>query len=82
MSHTKGPWQRDGWGGIVADVDGVKRSIARVYWENERLAEAEANERLIAAAPDLLAACELLLSGRPTEATIAAGKAVKKARGE
>lgn len=63
MSHTPGEWQRDGLGGITATIDGEKRSIARVYWENGRLAEAAANERLIGSAPDLLAALEDMYSG-------------------
>lgn len=82
MSHTRGSWQRDGLGGITATVDGEKRSIARVYWENGRPAEAEANEKLIASAPDLLAACERLLRGPTAAARAKAREVIKKARGE
>lgn len=83
MSHTPGSWQRDGWGGITATVNGEKRTIARVYWENGRLADAAANERLIGSAPDLLAACELLLLyGTTKKAVSAAEAAIKKARGK
>lgn len=82
MSHTPGSWQRDGLGGITATIGGEKRSIARVYWENGRLEEAEANERLIESAPDLLAACERLLKGPTAAARAAAREAIKKVRGE
>ena len=53
--HTKGPWRLDKTGviPIVATADGD--SICQVYGYK---AEAYANGRLLAAAPDLLAALE------------------------
>lgn len=57
MSHTPGPW--------VVGVQGVFTTnpnycLCRM-WDGTRIEETEANKRLIAAAPDLLAACEELL---------------------
>lgn len=64
MKHTKGPWNINGFfitakhgdrkKSVVADID-------RHAWYRE--GEATANARLIAAAPELLEACELALSG-------------------
>ena len=54
MAHTPGEWQVDqmsyGWN--------VRHELGLFYWT---IAETEANARLIAAAPDLLEACEAAL---------------------
>jgi hypothetical protein len=62
--HTPGPWADDVTGDL-SDRDGAIYSETsntivadNVYGRSE--AEADANARLIAAAPDLLAACEAL----------------------
>lgn len=63
--HTPGAWvfkDREGGGVdrhfcIYAPSLGVDSNIARVY-KNPSQEEGEANARLIAAAPDLLEACE------------------------
>jgi hypothetical protein len=64
MSHTPGPWK-------VADrfhvwtADKVGCEVAAVCVENlddDGLGQADADARLIAAAPDLLAACKLALT--------------------
>ena len=47
VAHTNGPWRITGQGTIRAGDD----RVAQVYWHNK-----EANARLIAAAPNLLAA--------------------------
>ena len=53
MSHTPGPWAIDIDRAIVAP-NGIS-SVAQIFsWVGEE--EADANARLIAAAPDLLAA--------------------------
>ena len=93
--HTPGEWVVDADGDVC--TDDLERLVAAVDWRHVSLrdGEAEANARLIAAAPDLLAACERFLAaqrmaetdgragfGLYTEAIEAAEAAVKKARGE
>ena len=64
MSYTKGPWffADDGTLGTVQDAAG--RTIAQAQQISHRdrhtnHAERQANARLIAAAPDLLEACQI-----------------------
>lgn len=55
MKHTPGPW--DAYGRVIRDVDGGEDQIAGISdWGAEGEVEALANARLIASAPDLLAA--------------------------
>jgi len=66
MTHTPGPWQADEANCVFAgDIDGDPTWIANCANSQSShrapLAEAEANGRLIAAAPDLLETLELLL---------------------
>lgn len=63
MSHTPGPWVFKQWERITieSDVD-FKHPIAHVY----RRPEQAANSFLIAAAPDLLEACEAVLADMNT----------------
>ena len=59
MGHTPGPWNRDKW-----DVIGDDRSIvAKVLpWDESGCRkEDQANVKLIAAAPELLASCRELI---------------------
>ena len=100
--HTPGPWFVFGNGHCVGGpkgfIDGDPREqTAGVAMCGMRLRtddEAEANARLIAAAPDLLAACEMLISDPSEEwsqtafdrrvgaARDLALAAVKKAKGD
>ena len=70
MSHTPGPWKVADRFTVWTD-DGVGCEVARVEVENlddDSLAQAESDARLIAAAPEMLAALkglmELYASGR------------------
>ena len=72
MKHTPGPWTI---GGELISKQGTAIEIASV-WRNthpDRSADApdpdtaDANSRLIAAAPDLLAALEYIVGWNPTD---------------
>lgn len=66
---TPGPWQRDGHRAIVArSADGLVYLLAEVWSGGSGIEAADANERLIAAAPSLFCALAEIL-----EAAIAAG---------
>lgn len=60
--HTPGPWKFNGWQRVFSFESGeeeeviIKDDICHVYGESP-----EANARLIAAAPELLDACERAL---------------------
>ncbi|HHW2202115.1 TPA: hypothetical protein ACUT9V_003306 [Pseudomonas aeruginosa] len=59
--HTPGPWGQDKWGSLQTEggQDVLLRGITTISaGSDERIAEAEANTRLIAAAPELLDALE------------------------
>lgn len=85
MGHTPGPWgvgeKRGVWVGPVVMADSRGRGVAFVCGESD------ANARLIAAAPDLLAACEELLiylgdwDDPENETCAAARRAIAKAKG-
>jgi hypothetical protein len=64
--HTPGPWHFDGQEfNDVREADGELVAVAlhlRTRKPERSLAEAEANARLMAAAPDLLEACKAALS--------------------
>ena len=57
MGHTPGPWNNSG--GYITDATGTE--IADVEWAGSE-PEGKANARLIAAAPELLAACREAVS--------------------
>ena len=89
--HTPGPWRTDAHNGFPLDIeDPGEYMIAKAT----PCAKAEANARLIAAAPDLLAALESIasmydyeaacgdLASRLYEATCLARAAIAKATGE
>ncbi|EWC39591.1 hypothetical protein [Stutzerimonas stutzeri] len=62
---TPGPWLRDEYGNVVAGSgDRVAfRSVTTVCsGTDERISEAEANTTLIASAPDLLEALEMIVA--------------------
>lgn len=60
MAHTPGPWWVDGPGEGIEVHDTFGRT-ASVWGDVGEESEAWANARLIAAAPDLLEACQNLL---------------------
>jgi hypothetical protein len=87
---TPGPWRLE----ITHDMERInihapemmQLATVRRFRSGWPIGETEANARLIAAAPDLLQACELLLAVyaplySPTENTDAFSSAVIKARG-
>ena len=57
MSHTKGPWKVR-WKTAFCNRAAIEPAIGEVYGAGDELI---ANARLIAAAPDLLAALEVLM---------------------
>jgi hypothetical protein len=71
-AHTPGPWNVK----YELNVDGPNRrgiALTNIYSTNgpdelDVIEENKANAQLIAAAPDLLAACEALLAERPETA--------------
>ena len=67
MKHTPGPWlirKGDEWTHDIVTIDGEMPDGTPSYWNvasaNHLRDEVKANVRLIAAAPDLLAALEAL----------------------
>jgi hypothetical protein len=89
--HTPGPWYYDGISGTDAHIIHVcEGEIAEAFRDAVGAGPAEANARLIAAAPDLLAALEEMCEGWPPQnpdspyfATYnQARAAIAKARGE
>ncbi|HGM6575099.1 TPA: hypothetical protein ACXNIX_005133 [Pseudomonas aeruginosa] len=62
--HTPGPWGQDKWGSLQTEggQDVLLRGITTISaGSDERIAEAEANTRLIAAAPELLEALQVCI---------------------
>lgn len=97
--HTPGPWFVDldirpgmEWNNHIVARDGDLRICFMAHGGEyeDKQAEAEANARLIAAAPELLAALELLVKDvgdyeawqRPCHALDVAREAITKAKGE
>jgi hypothetical protein len=91
--HTPGPWKEDAWVGTdpYDDPDGPFVEVGNVRWSPNKVdvpaaIEQTANARLIAAAPELLEACEGLLNALPSATTHpaikAARAAIAKAKGE
>ena len=63
MKHTPGPWQVNHNNPFrISDSDGVIRGCAPIAETCGTLNEKRANARLIAASPDLLAACRVARS--------------------
>ena len=64
MSHTPGPWAINGWNIVQQDCDYTFPLLAKVCNGNRSLTldAINANARLIAAAPELLAALKELVS--------------------
>ena len=95
MTHTPGPWRSQGWVPTWAyiPVHGANHNlICSVYPHTAKgytHDDAEADARLIAAAPDLLRACELALAHVPRSDDAPDGgihgfmeRAIAKAKGE
>lgn len=61
-THTPGPWQLKKNMSSVGIFDSVGRHITRVPCVDQQSVRGEANARLIAAAPELLAALQALTS--------------------
>lgn len=65
-THTPGPWSYDASGGAIYYADGdVEPLIASTNLENVSVEQGDADGLLIAAAPDLLAACQAVLDEFP-----------------
>ena len=62
MSHTPGPWINDETLGVTYSPDGRPIMTAGSGCVTPSAKEGQANARLIAAAPDLLAACAHMLA--------------------
>jgi len=86
MRHTPGPWTAVADGGSVLIVTAARGNTMRVVDDSPR-EEAAANARLIAAAPELLAALKEMLSSptygnEPSESAVElAIAAIAKAEG-
>ena len=85
--HTSGPWEaREYYTGCLASVHAGDYRIADMVLPPGGIPTNDANARLIAAAPDLLAALEAMRDAIiPTEdryAAILADAAIAKAKGE
>lgn len=59
--HTPGPWVIDPCWDILGNTDDGNGMVCQITTDAVPRAEAEANARLIAAAPDLLEACRQAL---------------------
>lgn len=80
--HTPGPWEtRAGGRDAVFTAAGSRIALVMPRFEDEHRESAEdfANARLIAAAPDLLAALEELMYARTEKAEAMANAAIAKA---
>ena len=87
--HTPGPWhvgglQGTGRAAIVYSPDGYSICDCKSYHGKREWSEMEANARLIAAAPDLLAALEYWFDSNADSKKLAgmARAAIAKAKGE
>lgn len=89
---TPGPWEVSEKRGDLIDIrhennepGAMSLNLAQVVARQSWLKEAEANARLIAAAPELLEALQLIMNGdfyMPKESADVAKLAINKATGE
>mgnify|MGYP004450760141 CR=1 FL=1 len=64
--HTPGPWVQTPWDSTaIFDAKNLRVPIAQTFPADTCKQEAEANARLVAAAPQLLAALELIIEQDP-----------------
>ena len=89
IKHTPGPWEVEGIGQVIVPArPPAWRTLADVYGEHGDEEQADADAHLIAAAPDLLAACEMALLDVRYYATVHGESitvleaAIAKAKGE
>ncbi len=82
MSHTPGPWRSvEGALGAFEITAGTHQIAQRAGWNRATTEESWANARLIAVAPDLLAALRSYLDARPQcQCTPHSGCQMAKAR--
>lgn len=83
MGHTPGPWKYNGWERVLpanGPQDGPN-DICHVYQRRQPGESCDANARLIAAAPELLAVLEAILKCDQPEIIDAAYAAIAKAKG-
>jgi hypothetical protein len=80
INHTPGPWQRDDKGRTISSAKGP---ICECFSGPVGVEECDANERLIAAAPELLSALQgvVRVADRATDEFDAARAAIAKATG-
>lgn len=87
MKHTPGPWRLRADMAVMAYCDETEthEPIARAYGDGS-IENLHANSRLIASAPDLLAACKALLNciqpDRDWDEAKKARVAIRKAEGQ
>lgn len=84
-THTPGPWMVED--GEIVQCDPGDQAIASVLYSTEDDPEADANALLLAAAPDLLAACRTLADWMESHACVPpcltdARQAIAKAEGK
>lgn len=83
MSHTPGPWFLDLENDRYITVHAEHRDICDMTTDFGDVAEAEANGRLVAAAPEMLEALEWLsLHSFTAQNSPQVQSAIRKARGE
>ncbi len=85
-THTPGPWRKgEMCGGTISiEADNPGATVGRIHvYYNGNSSPSEANANLIAAAPDLLAACKAMLLDRTRDdhTSRIATAAVEKAEG-
>lgn len=87
--HTRGPWRKHGDYYIESPDQAIVGIAANLGHDPVRWGEMIANQALIAAAPDLLAACEEVCSMLESDDEdclakihLSLSSAIKKARGE
>jgi hypothetical protein len=81
MKHTPGPWNYDR-SGYSLYVNSGRELVTALSMDGKRLETSEANARLIAAAPDLLAALQYAIKQVPELATVPGiSDAIAKATG-
>lgn len=86
MKHTSGPWVGNTENGVTEILSVADETfgmlIATLEWHSDD--ETAANEALVAAAPDMMEALEVIMSLAPLNEPIynLAKNALKKAKGE
>ena len=82
MGHTPGPWEISKkfiCHSCISSINGLLIAQTSCVHDDRQREVQRANARLIAAAPDLLEACKMVLIAHPEN--IAAKRAVAKAEG-